>query len=64
VYDQASRFLLRLEALLLLWLLKVTAEEVGFVGWLDTRGVPWPGQPDRTCDTIAEVRDRAEGDRP
>jgi hypothetical protein len=65
VYDQTSRFVLRLDAVpLLLWLLGTTAAEVRFVGWLDTRSVPWPGQPDRTCDTVAALRDRAAGDFP
>jgi hypothetical protein len=65
VYDQASRFLLRLGAeALLLWLLGATRAEVRFVDWLDTRSVPWPGQPDRICDTVAWLSDRADGDRP
>ncbi len=42
LYDRASRFLLRLDALpLLLWLLGARAAQVTFVGWLDTCGVPW-----------------------
>ncbi len=24
-------------------------------GWLDTRTVPVPGEPDRTCDTVADL---------
>jgi hypothetical protein len=64
-YDQASRFLLRLDAAaLLLWLLRTTAEKVKFVGWLDTRQVRWPGQPERICDTVASLADRTDGDRP
>jgi hypothetical protein len=49
---------------MLLWLLGARADEIAFVGWLDTRGVPWPGQPDRTCDTVASVEDRAASDFP
>jgi hypothetical protein len=65
VYDQASRFLLRLGAQAwLLWLLGAKPEEVGFVCWLDTRALPWPGQPDRTCDTVAWLSDHSDGDRP
>src|SRR5947209_8740721 len=65
VFDQASRFLLRLDALaLLLWLLRTTADKVAFAGWLDTRQVPWPGQADRICDTVASLLDRTDGDRP
>jgi hypothetical protein len=34
------------------------AGEVEFLGWLDTRTIPLPGEPDRTCDTVAELADR------
>jgi hypothetical protein len=65
VYDQASRFVIRLGSLpMLLWLLGASEEDIGFVEWLDTRGLPWPGQPDRTCDTVAWLTDRARGDVP
>ncbi len=65
VYDQASRFLMHLDALpLLLWLLGTTQARIGFVQWVDTRRLVWPGQPDRTCDTVAWVVDRADGSRP
>src|SRR4051794_17855555 len=64
VYDQACRFLLHLDAAVLLWLLGLTAREVEFDSWLDTRGLPWPGQPDRTCDTVAYLRDLTDGGRP
>ena len=30
-----------------------------FQGWLDTRTLPFPGEPDRTCDTVAELLDAA-----
>jgi len=26
---------------------------VGWGGWLDTRTLPFPGEPDRICDTVA-----------
>src|SRR4051812_8942355 len=64
VYDQACRFLLHLDAAVLLWLLGLTAREVEFDSWLDTRGLPWPGQPDRTCDTVAYLRDLSDNGRP
>ena len=64
-YDQACRFLLRqFPVPLLAWLLGLPAAELDFVGWLDTRGLPWPGQPDRTCDTVAHLRDPARGGLP
>ncbi|MFO0846226.1 MAG: hypothetical protein U0797_28250 [Gemmataceae bacterium] len=64
-FDQACRYLLRLDAVgLLAWLLRLPPAEVDFVDWVDTRQVPWPGQPGRTCDTVAHLRDRGEGGRP
>ncbi len=64
-FDQACRFLLRLYPTpLLAWLLGITEDKLDFVGWLDTRALPWPGQPDRTCDTVAHLRDPARGGLP
>ncbi|MDY3559642.1 hypothetical protein R5W23_000652 [Gemmata sp. JC673] len=55
-YDQASRFAARLDAAAFVaWLLNLPAAEFGFRGWLDTRGVPFPGAPDRTSDTVAHL---------
>jgi hypothetical protein len=54
-FDHASRGLLRRAALALLcWLLQVSASQLRFVRWLDTR-LSLPGQPERECDTIAHV---------
>ena len=39
----------------LAWLLEVPAEQLGFSGWLDTRGIPFPGEPDRVGDTVARL---------
>jgi len=65
VYDQGCRKLLRLFAVVLLaWLLRLTADKMDFAGWLDTRGLPWPGEPDRTCDTVAYLRDLEQGGLP
>jgi hypothetical protein len=64
-YDQACRYLLRLWGLpLLAWLLRLAPEQLDFVGWLDARQVVWPGQPDRTCDTVAHLRDPHRGGLP
>jgi hypothetical protein len=64
-YDQASRYLLRqFAAPLLAWLLRTPPRALDFVCWLDTRGIPWPGQPDRTCDTVAHLRDPDAGGMP
>ena len=35
---------------------------VSFHGWLDTRTLPFPGEADRTCDTVACFHDAAAGD--
>jgi hypothetical protein len=54
VFDQAARYAAKLDPLaFLLWLLPRLAAAARFVGWLDTRTVPYPGDPDRTCDTVA-----------
>jgi hypothetical protein len=52
--DQACRYVAKLDPVgLLSWLLNRAAENMGFRGWLDTRTVPFPGDPERTCDTVA-----------
>ena len=64
-FDQACRYLFRPFAVpLLAWLLRLAPDRLDFVEWLDTRGLPWPGQPDRTCDTVAHLRDTATGGVP
>ena len=64
-FDQACRYLFRPFAVpLLAWLLRLAPERLDFVEWLDTRGLPWPGQPDRTCDTVTHLRDTAVGGVP
>lgn len=53
-YDQASRYAARLDPLgLLRWLLPGLAPTVRFLLWLDTRKLPFPGERDRTGDTVA-----------
>lgn len=64
-YDQASRFAARLDAeAFLAWLLGLPTGAFEFRGWLDTRGVPFPGHPDRTSDTVAHVTRADEGGAP
>jgi hypothetical protein len=56
--DQASRYLATLDPPAFLgWLLGLAPHEFAFRGWLDTRGVPFPGDPDRVSDTVARVAD-------
>ena len=60
VYDQASRFAARIDPPGLLgWLLGLPADAFAFRGWLDTRAVPFPGDPGRTNDTVARLDDPA-----
>jgi hypothetical protein len=55
-FDQASRFAAKLDtAAFLGWLLNLTSEQFAFAGWLDTRGVPFPGATDRVSDTVARI---------
>ncbi len=57
VYDQGARYTLRLDIPgLLPWLLQPPlAATLLFRDWLDTRSVPYPGEPDRVCDTVAAL---------
>jgi hypothetical protein len=57
-YDQGSRYLAKLDPIgLLCWLLRETPAELRFRMWLDTRTLPFPGDPERTCDTVAWLGD-------
>ncbi len=57
-FDQASRYAAKRDpAGLLCWLLGATIQ---FVRWLDARSLPFPGEPDRTCDTVACLSDVSE----
>jgi hypothetical protein len=55
-FDQASRFQVKTypEAHLA-WLFPRTAQLMRWTRWLDSQSAPRPGEPDRRCDTIAEV---------
>lgn len=63
-FDRASRYLLRHNLPVLAWLLALSPEEFDFAQWLDTRRIPWPGSPERTCDTVAHLRDLGSGGVP
>ncbi|AWM35750.1 hypothetical protein GobsT_65570 [Gemmata obscuriglobus] len=55
-FDKAARFAAQLEPPeFLAWLLDRPATALGFAGWLDTRGIPFPGEPDRVGDTVARL---------
>src|SRR5262245_53436294 len=56
VYDQAARYAVKLDpAGFCRWLLPGLDPAVEFRGWLDTRTLPFPGEQDRTCDTVAAL---------
>jgi hypothetical protein len=58
VFDQSSRYAAKLDPLgFLRWLLPGLPAAMEFLGWLDTRTIPLPGEPDRICDTVAELAD-------
>jgi hypothetical protein len=54
-FDQSARYAAkRLDAVgFLRWLVPAAFSEWAFRDWLDTRTLPFPGEPDRTCDTVA-----------
>jgi len=60
-YDQAARYSLRSDPLgFLRWLVSGLDAALRFQGWLDTRTLPFPGAPDRTCDTVADLAEAVE----
>ncbi|MCE9564705.1 MAG: hypothetical protein K8U57_21950 [Planctomycetes bacterium] len=60
-YDRASRYAAKLDPPGFLgWLLGLPAATLEFRGWLDTCDVPFPGNPDRTGDTVAHLENVAE----
>ena len=64
VFDQAARFCVQSDPIgFFLWLIRHLAAALLFQGWLDTRTLPFPGAPDRTCDLVAELAENAEADR-
>jgi hypothetical protein len=61
-FDQACRYAAKLDPLGFLgWLFGGT--DMPFLGWLDTRTLPFPGDPERTCDTVAGL-DAGPGKEP
>lgn len=55
-FDQAARYAAKLDTLgFLCWLLSGLEPGLTFRGWLDTRTLPFPGEPERTCDTVASL---------
>jgi hypothetical protein len=64
-FDKACRYLLKLDPLrLLAWLLGLKVGDLAFIRWIDTRRLPYPGQPNRICDTVAHVERLDDDHRP
>jgi hypothetical protein len=56
LYDQAARYAMKLDpAGFLCWLLAEAWPELVFTRWLDTQTIPFPGEAERRCDTVAEM---------
>jgi hypothetical protein len=57
-FDQACRYLAkRNPGGMIAWLLPGLSPTVRFRCWLDTRSIPFPGEPERVCDTVAHLVD-------
>jgi hypothetical protein len=65
VYDQAARYVIKLDPPgFFAWLFGLIKTALVFRGWLDTRTLPFPGEADRTCDTVAALEDPDCPDEP
>ena len=64
-FDQACRYLAKSEPVAFLaWLLELRPEQFRFRGWIDARRLNFPGEPDRTCDTVAFLENVEAGGEP
>ncbi len=64
VYDQAGRYVIkRRPGAFFRWRAPPMWATGRWLRWLDTRTLPFPGEPDRVCDTVAEFEHRAEPHR-
>jgi hypothetical protein len=60
-YDQSARFIAKADPVgFFRWLVPGLPPGLEFQGWLDTRTLPFPGESDRTSDTVAELFDPLE----
>ena len=61
VYDQAGRYAIkRRPSAFFTWRAAPLWLAWKFVRWQDTRTLPFPGEPDRVCDTVAEFEHQAD----
>jgi hypothetical protein len=64
VYDQAGRYIIKRQpTAFFTWRAPALWVAWKLVRWQDTRTLPFPGEPDRVCDTVAEFQHRAEPQR-
>lgn len=49
---------------MLAWLLGIAPNLFAFMRWIDARRLPFPGNPDRICDTVAHVERLDDSHRP
>lgn len=65
VFDQAARYGAKLDPPgFLRWLLPELDPALSYGGWLDARTLPFPGEPDRVCDTVAGFHHSSDPDHP
>ncbi len=64
-HDQAARYTVKLDPVgHVRWLVPALEPHLTFAGWLDTHTIPFPGEPDRTCDTVARFANALDPRRP
>jgi hypothetical protein len=64
-FDQCARYATKLDpAGFFRWLLPGLEPHFAFHSWLDTRTLPFPGEADRTCDTVARFESAQEPQHP
>jgi hypothetical protein len=57
-FDQGARYVAKLDPPgFLWWLVPALIWPLEFHGWLDSRSIPFPGDPERVCDTVAGIAD-------
>jgi hypothetical protein len=61
VYDQAGRYAIkRRPSAFFTWRAPALWAAYRLVRWQDTRTLPFPGEPDRVCDTVAEFEHQVD----
>jgi hypothetical protein len=59
-FDQGARYAAKLDPPgFLSWLVPQRTPPLPFHYWLDTRSIPFPGDPERICDTVAAIQESA-----